>query len=137
MARGVVTPAARSLRNSSVGRNSLPRIWSKCSLAAAITGKSAATMRRSSSARSSRALAMGRGMSARATGVVCCVILLGLRQRLHALRHVVEMDVDGEHTAIQITRLDLLARFFQRAAQPIQDAHALLIARRRQLEPSP
>src|SRR6266702_3412359 len=126
-ARGSSAPAAWWLSSSSVGRNSLPFIRSRCSLTSAMNGKSAAMMRRSSAA-------TGRWMSRNVTGATCWLTSLRAGERLGALPDVHEANVHREHTAVQIARLDLLALRLERATEPVEDPHALLVARRRQVQ---
>src|SRR5437870_13091244 len=107
---------------------------SRCSFTSAMIGKSAAMMRPSSAATRSRSAATGRWRSRSATGATCWLTLLRLGERLRALTHVPEADVHGEHPAVQVARLDPLALLLKRPAQPVQDAQALLIAGRREVE---
>src|SRR3989442_629831 len=90
---GSSPPAAWWLSSSSVGRNSLPFIRSRCSLTSAMIGKSAAMIRRSSSTTRSSGAATGRWMSRRATGATCWLTSLRLCERFHAPAHVHEPDV--------------------------------------------
>src|SRR6266568_897741 len=133
-ARGSSAPAAWWLSSSSVGRNSLPFIRSRCSLTSAMNGKSAAMMRRSSAATRSSSAATGRWMSRNVTGATCWLTSLRAGERLGALPDVHEANVHREHTAVQIARLDLLALRLERATEPVEDPHALLVARRRQVQ---
>src|SRR6266480_1836689 len=134
-ARGSTEPAAWLESSSSVGRNSFPFMRTRCSFTSAIIGKSAAMIRRSSSATRSSSPATGRWRSRRATGTTCWVTLLRLGERLGARAHVPESNVHGEHPAVQLARLDPLTLFLEGAAQPVQDAEALLVATRgRQVE---
>src|SRR6266480_5684865 len=127
-ARGSTEPAAWLESSSSVGRNSFPFMRTRCSFTSAIIGKSAAMIRRSSSATRSSSPATGRWRSRRATGTTCWVTLLRLGERLGARAHVPESNVHGEHPAVQLARLDPLTLFLEGAAQPVQDAQALLVA---------
>src|SRR5947208_13217245 len=136
-ARASSAPDARSLSSSSVGRNSLPFIRRRCSLTSAMIGKSAAMMRRSSSATRSSSLATGRWMSASATGATCWLTSLHLGERPRPGADVLEADIHGEHPAVQVPRLHLFSLLLERPAEPVQDAESLLIARRGQLEPAP
>src|SRR5258708_17294568 len=133
-ARGCSAPEARALKSSSVGRNCLPRMRSRCSLASVMRGKSALTMRRSSPATWSSAAATGSWMSWSDARVTCGPMLLGLGQGFDPLAHVHEPDVHGEGPAVQLAGLARLALLLQRAAQPIQDAQPLLVVLRRQLD---
>src|SRR6267143_4028338 len=109
---------------------------SRCSLASAMTGKSAAMMRRSSSPTRSRVAATGRWMSRRATGATCWLTSLRLAERLHADADVHEADVHGDHAGVQLPGVGFATLLLQGAAQPVEDAEALLVPRRRQLEPA-
>src|ERR1051325_2089683 len=135
--RGSSAPAARLASNSSVGRNSLPFIRSKCSLTSAMTGNVAAMMRRSSSATRSSSSATGRWMSPRVARASCWLTSFRLGERLLARAHVFEPYVHGEHPPVQVPRLDPFALLLERPGQPVQDAEPLLIARGRQLERAP
>src|SRR5881396_15941 len=136
-ARGSVAPAAWLESSSSVGRNSFPFMRTRCSFTSAMIGKSAAMMRPSSSATRSSSPATGRWRSRSATGTTCWLTLFRLGERLGALPHVPESDVHGEHPAVQVARFDPLALLLERAAQPVQDAQALLITGGRQVERAP
>src|SRR2546421_42186 len=127
-ARGSTEPAAWLESRSSVGRNSFPFMRTRCSFTSAIIGKSAAMIRPSSSATRSSSPATGRWRSRRATGTTCWVTSLRLGERLGARAHVPESDVHSEHPAVQLARLDPLALFLERAAQPVQDTQAVLVA---------
>src|SRR6266705_3220039 len=133
-ARGSSAPAAWRLSSSSVGRNSFPFIRSRWSLTSAMIGKSAAMMRRSSPATRSSSAATGCWMSRNETGATCWLTSLGARERLGALAHVHEPDIHREHAPVQVARLRLLAQRLEGPAQPVEDPHALLVARRRQLQ---
>src|SRR5690242_12792755 len=76
-------------------------------------------------------------MSRSDTRVTCEPTLFRLGQGFDPLAHVHEADVHGERTAVQLARLARLALLFERAAQPVQDAEALLVVLRRQLEAAP
>src|SRR3989442_4750727 len=134
---GSSPPAAWWLSSSSVGRNSLPFIRSRCSLTSTMTGKSAAMMRRSSSTTRSRVAATGRWMSRRATGATCWLTSFRLGECFHAPAHVHEADVHGGDASVQVLGFGFAALLLQRAAQPIEHAEALLVARRRQLQAAP
>src|SRR6266581_2501138 len=136
-ARGSSPPAAWWLSSSSVGRNSLPFIRSRWSFTAAMIEKSAAMMRRSSPATRSSCAATGCCTSRRVTGATCWLTSLGAGERLGALAHVQEADVDGERAPVQLACLGLLALCLERPAEPVEDRQPLLIARRRQLERPP
>src|SRR5256886_2967754 len=136
-ARGSVAPTARLESSSSVGRNRFPFMRSRCSFTSAMIGKSAAMIRTSSSATRSSSAATGRWRSRSATGTTCWLTLLRLGERLGALAHVPESNVHCEHPTVQVTRLDPLALLLERAAQPVQDAQALLVAGGRQVERAP
>src|SRR6266571_6239896 len=135
--RGSSAPAAWWLSSSSVGRNSLPFIRSKCSLTSAMTGKSAAMMRRSSSATRSSSLATGRWRSASATGATCWLTSLHLGERPGPRADILEADIHGENPAVLLPRLRFFSLLLERPAEPVQDAEPLLITRRGQLEPAP
>src|SRR5690242_17410959 len=94
----------------------------------AMIGKSAAMMRASSSATRSSSTATGRCRSRSAIGTTCWLTLLRFGERLGARAHVPESNVHGEYAAVQFARLDLLALFLERAAQPVEDAQALLVS---------
>src|SRR5439155_17097695 len=79
----------------------------------------------------------GRWRSRSAPGPTCWLTSLRLGERLGALTHIPEPDVHGEHPAVQLARLDPLALLLERAAQPIQDAQALLVTGGRQVERAP
>src|SRR2546422_755789 len=130
-------PDAWLLSKSSVGRNSLPFIRSRCSFTSATIGKSAAMMRRSSPTTRSRSAATGRWMSRRETGVSCWLTSLGPGECAGALADVLESDVHGNDAAVQLTRLGFLALLFQRPAQPVEDPQPFLVTRRRQVERAP
>src|SRR5690242_7780039 len=100
-------------------------------------GKSAAMMRRSSSATSASSAATGRCRSRNATGTTCWLTSLGLGERLRAVAHVAEANVDGEHAAVQLAGLDALSLLLERAAQPVQDAEPFLVARGGEVERPP
>src|SRR3989454_799576 len=136
-ARGSSPPAAWWLSSSSVGRNSLPFIRSRWSFTAAMIEKSAAMMRRSSPATRSSCAATGCCTSRRVTGATCWLTSLGAGERLGALAHVHEADVDGERAPVQLACLGLLALRLERPAEPVEERQALLFARRRQLERPP
>src|SRR2546427_1794559 len=136
-ARGSSPPAAWWLSSSSVGRNSLPFIRSRWSFTAAMIEKSAAMMRRSSPATRSSCAATGCCTSRRVTGATCWLTSLGAGERLGALAHVHEADVDGERAPVQLACLGLLALRLERPAEPVEDRQPLLFARRRQLERPP
>src|SRR6266568_6152661 len=136
-ARGSRAPVAWLERSSNVGRNSFPFIRTRCSFTSAMIGKSAAMIRTSSSATCSSSPATGRWRSRSATGTTCWLTLLRLGKRLGALAHVPEANVHGEHPAVQLARLDPLAQFLERAAQPVEDAQALLVTGGRQVERAP
>src|SRR5690348_1083760 len=102
-----------------------------------MVGKSAAMMRRSSSATRARSWATGRWMSCSVTGTTCWLMSAGLGQRLHALAHVEEPDVHGEHLPVEILRLGRASLLLVGAAQPVENAQPLFVARRRQLQPAP
>src|SRR5712692_3491704 len=132
--RGSVAPTACWLRSSSIGRNSFPFIRSRWSLASAMMGKSAAMMRRSSAATWSSPAATGRWMSPRETRIVCSLISTHVGERFDPRPHVLEADVDGEHAAVQLACFRGLPLLLDRATQPVENAEALLVTRRRQLE---
>src|SRR2546428_9856116 len=136
-ARASSAPDARQLRSSSVGRNSLPFIRSRCSLTSAMTGKSAAMMRRSSSTTRARVAAAGRWMSRGATGATCWLSSFRLGECLHAPAHVHEADVHGGDASVQVLGFGFAPLLLQRAAQPIEHAEALLVARCRQFQAAP
>src|SRR5205809_1447424 len=136
-ARGSREPAAWLESSSSVGRNSFPFMRTRCSFTSAMIGKSAAMMRPSSSATCASSPATGRWRSRSATGTTCWLTSLRLGERLGALSHIPESDVHGEHPAVQLARLDPLALLLERAAQPVQDAQALLVSGGRQVERAP
>src|SRR2546422_5854605 len=136
-ARASSEPVAWLESSSSVGRNSFPFMRTKCSFTWAMIGKSAAMMRPSSPATRSSSPATGRWRSRSATGATCWLMLLRLGERLGALAHVPESDVHGEHPAVQLARLDSLAQFLERAAQPVQHTQALLVTGGRQVECAP
>src|SRR2546428_9808274 len=100
-------------------------------------GESAAMLRTTSSATRSSSPASGHWRSRSATGTTCWLPLLRLGERLGALPHVPESDVHGEHPAVQVARFDPLTLLLERAAQPVQDAQALLITGGRQVERAP
>src|SRR2546425_12933341 len=99
--------------------------------------KSAAMMRRSSPATRSSCAATGCCTSRRVTGATCWLTSLGAGERLGALAHVHEADVDGERAPVQLACLGLLALRLERPAEPVEDRQPLLFARRRQLERPP
>src|ERR1041385_779156 len=136
-ARGSSEPAAWLESSSSVGRNSFPFIRRRCSFTSAMIGKSAAMIRPSSSPTRSSSPATGRWMSRSATGATCWLTSLRLRQGLGALAHVPEPDVHREHPPVQLARFDPLPQLLERAAQPVEDAQPLLVARGRQLQGPP
>src|SRR5438445_2125922 len=136
-ARGSSPPAAWWLSSSSVGRKSLPFIRSRWAFTSAMIEKSAAMMRRNSPATRSSPAATGCCTSRSVTGATCWLTSLGAGERLGALGHVHEADVDREHPAVHLAGLDLLALCLQRPAQPVEDRHPLLIARRGQLDRPP
>src|SRR5262249_53208532 len=90
--------------------------------------------RRSSSTTCSSSAATGRCTSRRLTRATCWLTLLRLGERFHALLGIKEANVDREHAAVQIARIGFLSLLLQRAAEPVQDAQALLVARSRQVE---
>src|SRR5713226_4336852 len=100
-------------------------------------GKSAAMMRRSSSATRSRGAATGRWMSRSATGATCWLTSLCLGEGFHTAAHVHEPDVHGEDASVQLLGFGVAALVLQRATQPVEDAEALLVARGRQLQAAP
>src|SRR5215469_10738669 len=132
--RGSVLPVACADSSRSIGRKSFPFIRSRWSFTSAMPGKSAAMMRRSSSATRARSCATGRWMSCSVTGATCWLISARLGQRLHALAHVQEPDVHREHFPIQILRLGGAALLLARAAEPVENAQPLLVTRGGQLE---
>src|SRR5712692_2138331 len=109
----------------------------RCSFTSAMIGKSAAMMRTSSPATRSSSTAPGRCRSRSAIGTTCWLTLLRFGERLGARAHVPESNVHGEHPAVQLARLDLLALLLERAAQPVEDAQSLLVSRGRQVERAP
>src|SRR2546425_2895897 len=136
-ARGSSAPLARCDSSSSVGRNSFPFMCSRCSFTSVMTGKSAATMRRSSAATPSSSAATGRWMSRSDTRAICWLTLLRLPERLDAVGHVAEADVHREHPPVQLARLGALAEPLERAAEPIEHAQSIVVPRGGQVEPAP
>src|ERR1041384_2287346 len=100
-------------------------------------GKSAATMRRSSSATRSNSVATDRCTSPRATRSVDSPMSARLGQRFHALPHVHEPDVHREHAAVEVFRLTRPALLLQGAAEPIQNALTFFVARGRNVQRAP
>src|SRR3989454_2500652 len=64
-------------------------------------------------------------------------MLLGPGERLHALADVHEPDVHGEHSPVELARLDALALLLQRTPEPVEDAEPLLVTRGGELERAP
>src|SRR5256884_678911 len=135
--RGSSAPDARWLSRSSVGRNRFPFIRSRCSFTSAMMGKSAAMIRRSSSATSSSSLATGRWISPSETGASCWLTSFRLGERLASLADVLEPDIHREDAPVHLSGLRFLPQLFERPSQPVQHAEPLLIARGRQVQPTP
>src|SRR6266566_60101 len=98
-----------------------------------MTGKSAAMMRRSSSATRSSSLATGRWRSASATGATCWLTSLHLGERPGPRADILEADIHGENPAVLLPRLRFFSLRLERPAEPVQDAEPLLITRPGQL----
>src|SRR5207247_9016685 len=104
---------------------------------AAMTGKSGAIMRRSSPATRSSCAATGCCTSRSVTGATCWLTSLGAGERLGALAHVHEADVDGERAPVHLACFGLLALRLERPAQPIDACQTTPLALPRRLRPPP
>src|SRR6185503_13605673 len=76
-------------------------------------------------------------MSRSATRATCGLMLARLGERFDAIADVTEPDIHREHSSIQLAGFLPFSLLLQRAAQPVENPEALLIARGRQLEGAP